>query len=441
LDDTIDEIVGTIASELLNKNPDREKVSKLAEALDSQSNSEGKARYKAALQILEKAYGFYASDHHMPNFGPSANRLVSSILALIGLNLNNEDIKEVIGKFPGTLAIGEENIERKRAYFGYTKEELADVVKKFPSILGLGEENIERKRAYFGFAKEEFANVVKKFPRILGLGEENIERKRAYFGFAKEEFVNVVKKFPSILSLGEENIERKRAYFGFAKEEFANVVKRSFDILSLGEENIERKRAYFGFAKEEFANVVKKFPSILSYGEENIERKRAYFVYTKEEFANVVKRFPSILSLGEENIERRREFLGLDIERFSKLVFRIPSILGFSEDNLERRFGWYKRHFGIGKEELVARLEEKPPLYFNLFSSSFYTRVLLRAKTVTANGKVLNDVRDLASILWFNEREFLEKRSNGIRTEEYEMLKHIARVTDEANKQRSKIRQ
>ena len=345
LDDTIDEIVGTIASELLNKNPDREKVSKLAEALDSQSNSEGKARYKAALQILEKAYGFYASDHHMPNFGPSANRLVSSILALIGLNLNNEDIKEVIGKFPGTLAIGEENIERKRAYFGYTKEELADVVKKFPSILGLGEENIERKRAYFGFAKEEFANVVKKFP------------------------------------------------------------------------------------------------SILSYGEENIERKRAYFVYTKEEFANVVKRFPSILSLGEENIERRREFLGLDIERFSKLVFRIPSILGFSEDNLERRFGWYKRHFGIGKEELVARLEEKPPLYFNLFSSSFYTRVLLRAKTVTANGKVLNDVRDLASILWFNEREFLEKRSNGIRTEEYEMLKHIARVTDEANKQRSKIRQ
>ncbi len=409
MDDTIDEIVGTIASELLNKNPDREKVSKLAEALDSQSNSEGKARYKAALQILEKAYGFYASDHHMPNFGPSANRLVSSILALIGLNLNNEDIKEVIGKFPGTLAIGEENIERKRAYFGYTKEELADVVKKFPSILGLGEENIERKRAYFGFAKEEFANVVKKFPRILGLGEENIERKRAYFGFAKEEFVNVVKKFPSILSLGEENIERKRAYFGFAKEEFANVVK--------------------------------KFPSILSYGEENIERKRAYFVYTKEEFANVVKRFPSILSLGEENIERRREFLGLDIERFSKLVFRIPSILGFSEDNLERRFGWYKRHFGIGKEELVARLEEKPPLYFNLFSSSFYTRVLLRAKTVTANGKVLNDVRDLASILWFNEREFLEKRSNGIRTEEYEMLKHIARVTDEANKQRSKIRQ
>ncbi len=409
MDDTIDEIVGTIASELLNKNPDREKVSKLAEALDSQSNSEGKARYKAALQILEKAYGFYASDHHMPNFGPSANRLVSSILALIGLNLNNEDIKEVIGKFPGTLAIGEENIERKRAYFGYTKEELADVVKKFPSILGLGEENIERKRADFGFAKEEFANVVKKFPRILGLGEENIERKRAYFGFAKEEFVNVVKKFPSILSLGEENIERKRAYFGFAKEEFANVVK--------------------------------KFPSILSYGEENIERKRAYFVYTKEEFANVVKRFPSILSLGEENIERRREFLGLDIERFSKLVFRIPSILGFSEDNLERRFGWYKRHFGIGKEELVARLEEKPPLYFNLFSSSFYTRVLLRAKTVTANGKVLNDVRDLASILWFNEREFLEKRSNGIRTEEYEMLKHIARVTDEANKQRSKIRQ
>ncbi len=281
MDDTIDEIVGTIASELLNKNPDREKVSKLAEALDSQSNSEGKARYKAALQILEKAYGFYASDHHMPNFGPSANRLVSSILALIGLNLNNEDIKEVIGKFPGTLAIGEENIERKRAYFGYTKEE----------------------------------------------------------------------------------------------------------------------------------------------------------------FANVVKKFPSILGLGEENIERRREFLGLDIERFSKLVFRIPSILGFSEDNLERRFGWYKRHFGIGKEELVARLEEKPPLYFNLFSSSFYTRVLLRAKTVTANGKVLNDVRDLASILWFNEREFLEKRSNGIRTEEYEMLKHIARVTDEANKQRSKIRQ
>ena len=313
MDDTIDEIAGTIASELLNKNPDREKVSKLAEALDSQSNSEGKARYKAALQILEKAYGFNASEHHMLNLGPSANRLVSSILALIGLNLNNEDIKEVIGKFPSTLTIGEENIERKRAYFGFTREEFANVVKMSPSILGLGEENIERRRAYFGFAKEEFVNVVKKFPNILGLGEENIER--------------------------------------------------------------------------------------------------------------------------------RREFLGLDIERFSKLVFRIPSILGFSEDNLERRFDWYKRHFGIGKEELVARLEEKPPLYFNLFSSSFYTRVLLRAKTVTANGKVLNDVRDLASILWFNEQEFLEKRSNGIRTEEYEMLKHIARVTDEANKQRSKIRQ
>ena len=372
MESIIDNLIDDIAAELLKNEPDREKISKLADALDAQSKEEGKARYDAALQIVKKAYGLDIS--LILKVGPTAKTLASSLLALRGLGLSNDDIKDIIVNFPG--------------------------------IVGLSEEHIEARRKYFGFTKEEFAKVVKKFPQIVSYGEENIARRREYFGFGKEEFAKVVKTSPSIVGHSEEYIEARRKYFGFTKEEFAKVVKTSSNILSHSEEHIEARREYFGYSKEEFAKIISKFPSIFSNS--------------------------------EEHIEARKKYLGLDMKTFSEFVYTKPSILGRSEDNLERRFDWYKRHFGIKKEELVARLVEKPALYFSLFDASFYARMLLRTKAMTANGKTLNDVRDLASVLKFSEKEFVEKHGNGISLDDYNRLKEFARVTDEANPRKSR---
>jgi DNA-binding XRE family transcriptional regulator len=372
MESIIDNLVDDIAAELLKSEPDREKILKLADALDAQSKEERKARHDAALQIVKKAYGLDIS--LILKVGPTAKTLASSLLALRGLGLSNEDIKDIVVNFPG--------------------------------IVGLSEEHIEARRKYFGFTKEEFAKVVKKFPQIVSYGEENIARRREYFGFTKEEFAKVVKTSPSIVGLSEEYIEARRKYFGFTKEEFAKVVKTSSNILSHSEEHIEARREYFGYSKEEFAKIISKFPSIFSNS--------------------------------EEHIEARKKYLGLDMKTFSEFVYTKPSILGRSEDNLERRFDWYKRHFGIKKEELVARLVEKPALYFSLFDASFYARMLLRTKAMTANGKTLNDVRDLASVLKFSEKEFVEKHGNGISLDDYNRLKEFARVTDEANPRKSR---
>ena len=310
LDYTIDKYVEEIAAELLKASPDREKVLELAGELDSQSESEGKTRYSAARQVAERVYGL-GSDS-LQNTRPAAKTLASSVLALRGLGLSNEGIKDVIGKFP------------------------------------------------------------------------------------------------NIINLNEEYIEKRREYFGYTREEFAKIVSKSINVLSNSEEHIEERRKYFGFTREEFAKIVSK--SI------------------------------NVISNSEEYIEERRKYLGLDMKTFSGLVYKKPSVLSRSEDNLERRFGWYERHFGIKKEELVARLVEKPELYFSLFDNSFYTRVLLRTKAMTANGKTLNDVRELASVLKFNEKDFVEKHGNGISADDYIRLKDLARVTDEANPKRQRSR-
>ena len=195
-----------------------------------------------------------------------------------------------------------------------------------------------------------------------------------------------------------------------------------------------------GLSNEGIKDVIGKFPNIINLNEEYIEKRREYFGYTKEEFAKIVSKSINVLSNSEEHIEERRKYLGLDMKTFSGLVYKKPSVLSRSEDNLERRFGWYERHFGIKKEELVARLVEKPELYFSLFDNSFYTRVLLRTKAMTANGKTLNDVRELASVLKFNEKKFVEKHGNGISVDDYRRLKELARVTDEANPKKQKSR-
>ena len=408
LDNTIDKYVEEIAAELQKGNPNREKILSLADALDAQSKAEGKARYNAALQIVEKAYGVNAADYNMAHVGPTARTLASSMLALNGLGLNGDAVKEIVGKFPNILNFSEEYIEARRKYFGYTKEEFAKIVGKFPNIVGLSEEHIEARRKYFGYTKEEFAEVVGKFPSIVGLSEEHIEARREYFVYTREEFAKIVSKFPDIIGYSEERIEARRKYFRFTREEFAKIVSKSHNVLANSEEYIEERRKYFGF--------------------------------TREEFAEVVGKFPSIVSLSEEYIEERRKYLGLDMKTFSGLAYKMPSILAFGEENLERRFDWCERHFRIRKDELIARLVEKPALYDSLFSNSFYTRVLLRTKAMTANGKTLNDVRELASVLKFNEKDFVEKHSNGISIDDYIRLKELARVTDEANpkKQRSR---
>ena len=406
MDSTIDKYVEEIAAELLKASPDREKVLELAGELDSQSESEGKTRYSAARQVAERVYGL-GSDSSQ-NTRPTAKTLASSVLALGGLGLSNEGIKDVIGKFPNIINLNEEYIEKRREYFGYTKE--------------------------------EFAKIVSKSINVLSNSEERIEARREYFGFTREEFAKIVSKSINVLSNSEEHIEERRKYFGYTREEFAKIVGKSPDILGHSEEYIEARREYFGFTKEEFAKIVGKFPGILGRSEEYIEARRKYFGYTREEFAKVVGKSINVLSNSEEHIEERRKYLGLDMKTFSGLVYKKPSVLSRSEDNLERRFGWYERHFGIKKEELVARLVEKPGLYFSLFDSSFYTRVLLRTKAMTANGKTLNDVRELASVLKFNEKKFVEKHGNGISIDDYIRLKDLARVTDEANPKRQKSR-
>ncbi len=280
LDNIIDEYIEGIAAALQKSNPNREKILSLADALDAQSKAEGKARYNAALQIVEKAYGLNAADYNMAHVGPTARTLASSMLALNELGLNDEAKKEIIGKYPNMVGLSEEYIEARRRYFGYTKEEFAKIVGKFPSIIGYSEEYIEARRKYFG----------------------------------------------------------------------------------------------------------------------------------------------------------------LDMKTFSGLVYGAPSISFLGEENLERRFDWYERHFRIRKGDLITRLVEKPALYDSLFSNSFYTRVLLRTKAMTANGKTLNDVRELASVLKFNEKDFVEKHSNGISVDDYIRLKELARVADEANPKRQRSR-
>ncbi|MGC8537679.1 MAG: hypothetical protein ACP5MZ_01685 [Candidatus Micrarchaeia archaeon] len=305
---------------------------------------------------------------------PTAKTLASSLLELKALGLSDDDIKKVIAEFPSILNLSEEYIEKRREYFGYTKEEFAKIVSKFPSIVGSSEEHIEKRREYFGYTKEEFAKIVSKFPSIVGSSEEYIEKRREYFGYTKEEFAKIVSKSINVISNSEEYIEKRREYFGYTKEEFAKIVSKSI----------------------------------------------------------------SVLSNSEEYIEKRRKYLRLDMKAFSKLVYTAPGILSLSEDNLEKRFDWYRRHFRIGKDELVARMVEKPALYFSLFDRSFYARVLLRTKAMTAGGKALNDVRDIASVLKFNEKEFVEKHGNGIDIDSYNRLKELARVTEEANKRKSK---
>ena len=312
LDNTIDKYVEEIAAELQKINPNKEKILSLADALDAQSKTESKARYNAALQIVEKAYGLNAADYNMAHVGPTARTLASSMLALNELGLNDEAKKEIIGKYPNMVGLSEEYIEARRRYFGYTKEEFAKIVGKFPSIIGYSEEYIEARRKYFGFTREEFAKIVGKFPSIIGYSEEYIEARRKYFG--------------------------------------------------------------------------------------------------------------------------------LDMKTFSGLVYGAPSISFLGEEKLERRFDWYERHFRIRKGDLITRLVEKPALYDSLFSNSFYTRVLLRTKAMTANGKTLNDVRELASVLKFNEKDFVEKHSNGISVDDYIRLKELARVADEANPKRQRSR-
>ena len=440
LDNTIDKYVEEIAAELQKSNPNREKILSLADALDAQSKTEGKARYNAVLQIVEKAYGVNAADYNMAHVRSTAKTLASSIFVLTGLGLNYDTIKGIVGGLPNIVSLSEEYIEERRKYFGFTREEFAEVVERFPRVVSYSEEHIEARREYFGYTKEEFAKIVGKFPDIIGYSEERIEARRKYFGFTREKFAKIVSKSINVISNSEEHIEARREYFGYTKEEFAKIVGKFPKIISYSEENIEARRGYFGYTKEEFAKIVSKSINVISNSEEHIEARRKYFGFTREEFAEVVERFPSILGYSEEYIEERRKYLGLDMKTFSGLVYRLPPILSLGEENLERRFDWCERHFSIGKDELMARLVEKPVLYGSLFSSSFYTRVLLRTKAMTANGKTLNDVRDLASVLKFNEKDFVEKHGNGISVDDYIRLKDLARVTDEANpkKQKSK---
>ena len=204
MDSTIDKYVEEIAAELQKGNPNREKILSLADALDAQSKAEGKARYNAALQIVEKAYGVNAADYNMAHVGPTARTLASSMLALNGLGLNGDAVKEIVGKFPNILNFSEEYIEARRKYFGYTKEEFAKIVGKFPNIVGLSEEHIEARREYFVYTREEFAKIVSKFPDIIGYSEERIEARRKYFGFTREEFAKIVSKSHNVLANSEE---------------------------------------------------------------------------------------------------------------------------------------------------------------------------------------------------------------------------------------------
>ena len=440
MDSTVDKHVEEIAAELQKGSPDREKILSLADALDAQSKTEGKARYNAALQIVEKAYGVNAADYNMAHVGPTAKTLASSVLALIGLGLTYDAIKNIVGKYPNIVNYSEERIEERRKYFGYTREEFAKIVVKFIGVLSSSEEHIEARRKYFGYTREEFAEVVGKFPSIVGLGEEHIEARRKYFGYTKEEFAKIVSKSNNVLSNSEEYIEARRKYFGYTREEFAKIVSKFPNIVSFSEEHIEERRKYFGYTREEFAKIVSKSINVLSNSEERIEERRKYFGYTREEFAKIVSKFPNIIGYSEEHIEAGREYFGLDMKAFSGLVYRAPSIPFLSEENLERRFDWCERHFRIRKDELIARLVEKPALYSSLFNDSFYTRVLLRTKAMTANGKTLNDVRELASVLKFNEKNFVEKHGNGISVDDYRRLKELARVTDEANPKKQKSR-
>ena len=190
------------------------------------------------------------------------------------------------------------------------------------------------------------------------------------------------------------------------------------------------RRKYLELDKKRFIELVLKYPQIVSYSEENLERRRKYLELDKKKFIELILKFPPIVGYSEENLEGKRKYLELDKKRFIELILKFPPIVSLSEENLERKFGYYERHFGESRMDIINRVINGQVF---LLGCSFYTRILLRVKYASCfmNERV-ETLDDVIRLISPKEDKFL-KMLRGADLSKYAELRGMSEVLKNTN--------
>ena len=373
---------------------DHDVVLNLALQMDEKSTDDDEPRYAAARELL---VGLGVDKIRLKEVRPTAQTVSRSILYLsehLGIN------------------------------------EIIKLINNFPQIAGLSEENLEGRRKYLELGKKRFIELILKYPQIVSPSEENLEGRRKYLELDKKRFIELILKYPQIVSLSEENLEGRRKYLELDKKRFIELILKYPPIVGLSEENLEGRRKYLELDKKRFIELVLKYPQIVSYSEENLERRRKYLELDKKKFIELILKFPPIVGYSEENLEGKRKYLELDKERFIELILKFPPIVSLSEENLERKFGYYERHFGESRMDIINRVINGQVF---LLGCSFYTRILLRVKYASCfmNERV-ETLDDVIRLIRPKEDRFL-KMLRGADLSKYAELRGMSEVLKNTN--------
>ena len=185
---------------------------------------------------------------------------------------------------------------------------------------------------------------------------------------------------------------------------------------------------YLGIS--EIIKLINEFPPIVGLSEENLEGRRKYLELDKKRFIELILKFPPIVGHSEENLEGRRKYLELGKKRFIELILKYPQIVSYSEENLERKFGYYERHFGESRMDIINRVINGQVF---LLGCSFYTRILLRVKYASCfmNERV-ETLDDVIRLISPKEDKFL-KMLRGADLSKYAELRGMSEVLKNTN--------
>lgn len=278
------------------------------------------------------------------------------------MNLSDEDIRIILGKFPTLLQLSADRNLAPTILFlvrslDLSKSELRTMVMDSPSMLGYSLGNLSEKIAFFvslGSDREGGIDSVRELlvrtPRLLlsGVGTGLVPKLNFLtqeINFSIEEVWRICQKNPRLLMYSlDDNLCEKLVFFFILQ-------------LQLKPEDVRK--------------IVLAYPHIMDYNLENHLKPIAeYFTkdleYSAAEFGSIILKFPRVFSYSLVRIKHLTGFLRYEVELDSRqakrVVYQAPQILGLGESTIKEKLDYLRNRLALSVDELGLVLSKMPTL-------------------------------------------------------------------------------
>jgi mTERF domain-containing protein len=278
------------------------------------------------------------------------------------MNLSDEDVRVILGKFPTLLQLSADRNLAPTILFlvrslDLSKSELRTMVMDSPSMLGYSLGNLSEKIAFFvslGADREGGIDSVRELlvrtPRLLLSGVDTGLVPKLNFltqeiNFSIEEVWRICQKNPRLLMYSlDDNLCEKLVFFFILQ-------------LQLKPEDVRK--------------ILLAYPHIMDYNLENHLKPIAeYFTkdleYSAAEFGSIILKFPRVFSYSLVRIKHVTGFLRYEVELDSRqakrVIYQAPQILGLGESNIKDKLDFLKNRLALTADELGLVLSKMPTL-------------------------------------------------------------------------------